>query len=101
MFYLSAKLDEVRQILEALGHHYEAARCRRTRLFADEAELSRVEQGRTEQPEEDEARDDPRSNKSLAWPLCHHRLLKTSADVAYRSRTGIWRCKDAERHLKA
>lgn len=73
--FLDAKLDQVRQVLETLGEHDEWSCSRRWWGVGDEIELSRIEEGRTKETEEDEAGDGAGLHQALVRPLVHHVAL--------------------------
>ena len=78
---LDAELDEVGEVLQALGHHDEGAVGGGRRRLRDEVELARVEDGGAQEAEEDEARDGASLDESLVRPLDGHVALETIADV--------------------
>ena len=78
---LDAELDEVGEVLEALGHHDEGAVGGGRGRLRDEVELSWVEDGGAQEAEENEAGDGAGLDESLVWPLDGHVALKAIAYV--------------------
>lgn len=78
---LATKLDEVGQILQALCHHDERAGGVMRRCLGDEPKMPRVEDGRTQKAEEDEAGHDPSPHQPFLRPARHHLPLQAAANV--------------------
>ena len=78
---LDAELDKVGEVLKALGHHDEGAIGGGRGRLRDEVELARVEDGGTQEAEEDEAGDGASLDEPLVRPLDGHVALETVADV--------------------
>ena len=79
---LDAELDEVGEVLQALGHHDEGAVGGGRGRLRDEVELARVEDGGAQETQEDEAGDGASLHESLVRPLHGHVALETVADVS-------------------
>ena len=78
---LDAELDEVGEVLQALGHHDEGAVGGGRGRLRDEVELTRIEDGGTQEAKEDEPGDSASLDESLVRPLDGHVALETVADV--------------------
>ena len=78
---LDAELDEVGEVLQALGHHDEGSVGGGRGRLRDEVELARVEDSGTQEAEEDEAGDGASLDEPLVRPLDGHVALETVAYV--------------------
>lgn len=87
--YFATEFHQIGEVLQTFGHHDEAPGCGRTRLLGDEPELTRVQQGRAQKSQEDEARDYSSAHEALRGPFRDYRPLQARADVADRSRASF------------
>ena len=78
---LDAELDEVGEVLQALGHHDERAVGGGRGRLRDEVELARVQDGGAQEAQEDEAGDGAGLDEPLVRPLGGHVALEAVADV--------------------
>lgn len=78
---LGPELHQVCQVLQALCDHDERPRRGGRRRVGEQVELPRVEDGRAEEAEENEAGDGARLHQALVRPLGHHVALEAAANV--------------------
>eukprot|EP01136_Pigoraptor_vietnamica_P021709 Opistho-1_new@72105 len=90
---LPAKLDEVCEVLQALGHKSERALCVFGGVVAHHVEQLGIENGRAEEPEENEAAHCRILGNVLA-PLVDDRRLKVGEDIPQLHRALLDRCLD-------
>ena len=83
---LDAELDQVGEVLQALGHHDERAVGGGRGRLRDEVELARVEDGGAQEAQEDEAGDGAGLDEPLVRPLRGHVALEAVADVPAKER---------------
>lgn len=79
---LSSELNQISQILQTFGNHDQRPGGSRTRVVCDEIELSGVENGRTQQTEEDESGDGAGFHQTFVGPFGRHVALQAVANVS-------------------